>query len=336
MDARVKARRLVLVLGAVLTVLTAVLVPLAVTGTHATLRATAPGAPAAPPVRICGQPILDSPWNYDGAAGSYASGTVGLPTYGAPSTDFPSATAGLVVPAGNNTTAAHNRSYDKNNTVVYLEPGVHQIETDMYVGNHSDYVGGYNSANGKAVITGVDGATDGTGVGGEYLALETASSHSQVNNTWEYLTVENYAASENGAVMGNLNGGERADGDTYKYDTIGPNEYGYRGTNKPPGRGLSSGGGYGIDVGSYTTIEYDCLTRNAQGAINGLGGVDDVIVGNEISWNGLGEYPDSPGAGGSPYSCGCSGGGKFFSASTPTSWATTFTTITTRHLVRRQ
>ena len=67
-------------------------------------------------------------------------------------------------------------------------------------------------------------------------------------------------------------------------------------------------------LGSYVTIEYSCLTQNAEGAFNN-GGVGDVIANNEISWNGLGEYPDL-GAGGppgtSPNTCGCSGGGKLF------------------------
>src|SRR5689334_20880440 len=33
---------------------------------------------------ICGQSVLRSPYTYDGKAGSYSSGTAGLPTYGKP------------------------------------------------------------------------------------------------------------------------------------------------------------------------------------------------------------------------------------------------------------
>ena len=77
----------------------------------------------------------------------------------------------------------------------------------------------------------------------------------------------------------------------------------------PPKTGESNGGGYAIGAGGYTTIEYNCLTQNAQGAFNG-GGVNDIISHNEIMRNGLGEYPDTEGPGGSPYRCGCSGGGK--------------------------
>ena len=56
-------------------------------------------------------------------------------------------------------------------------------------------------------------------------------------------------------------------------------------------------------------MQYNCLDHNAQGAFNGSGYAVN-ISNNEISWNGLGEYPDNAGPGGSPYSCGCSGGGK--------------------------
>jgi len=270
------------------------------------------GAPDAP-TPICNQAILDSPWSYDGAAGTYTtSGSpAGLPTFGAQGTDFPSATKIIVVPAGNNTAAADTGTYQVTNAVVYFEPGMHNIEDGIYLGHNSDYVGGYTAAAGKAILNGVDGATNGTGHGGNAFGVELASSNSTADNTYEYLTIENYTSTESGSVMGNINGGGASDGDTYKYDTIGPNEYGRVGSNSPPATGESSGGGYGIDMGNYTTIEYSCLTRNAQGAFND-GGIDDILADNEISWNGLGIYPDSSGPGGSPHACGCSGGGKLF------------------------
>src|SRR5947207_1016634 len=46
--------------------------------------------------RVCGQPILRSPFSYNGPAGPYRSGTAGLPTYGTPGSDFPRDTAGVV------------------------------------------------------------------------------------------------------------------------------------------------------------------------------------------------------------------------------------------------
>jgi hypothetical protein len=281
---------------------------------HAVAAGPDAGAPAAGS-RVCGQPVLDSPWPYDGTPGRYTAlhHPAGLPTFGAAGTDFPAARAVLVVAAGDNTAAARSGSYNVNHTIVYFEPGLHRIRGIMYTGHGSAYVGGYSAAAGKAVLDGVDGATDGTGKGGAYLASSTPSSGSNVSDTWMYLTIENYTASQNGSVMGNVNGGNSDNGDVYEYDTIGPNEYGYRGNNVAPGTGKSSGGGYAIDAGSDTTIQYDCLTRNAQGAFNVSGAVNLTIAHNEISWNGLGEYPDtgsSPGA--SPYACGCSGGGKVF------------------------
>ena len=264
---------------------------------------------------VCGQAILDSPWDYRGAPGTFTDSRrpAGLPTFGRAGTDFPAARALVVVPAGDNTSAALSGRFNVNNAVVYFEPGVHRIRSVMYTGHDSAYVGGYDPADGKAILDGVDGATDGTGTGGSFLASSTPSSGNIVRDTWKYLTIENYTASQNNSIMGNVNGGASDVGDVYEHDTIGPNEYGYRGTSVAPATGQSSGGGYAIDAGSDTTIEHNCLTRNAQGAFNVSNAVQLSVAHNEISWNGLGEYPDtgaSPGA--SPFACGCSGGGKIF------------------------
>lgn len=263
---------------------------------------------------ICKTPVLQSPWDYDGTAGTFSANNEpqGLPTIGSAQSDFPAATEIVVVPAGDNTAAAVAGDYQVDNAVVYFEPGMHLIRDLMYTGNHTAYVGGYTAQLGGAIINGVDGATNGTGKGGSELTASSASSGTNVYDTWEYLQVENYAAGVNSSVMGNVNGGGSDIGDTYKYDTIGPNDFGYNGTNNSPRQGESSGGGYAIDAGSYTTIEYDCLTDNAQGAFNISNATDVLIAHNEISWNGIGEYPDISGSGGSPYSCGCSGGGKLF------------------------
>ncbi len=269
---------------------------------------------AAAAAAICGKPLLDSRWHYDGAAGTYTAGRepTGLPTFGSPSSDFPAATKIIVVPAGNNTSAASAGLYNVDNTVVYFEPGIHDIENGMYTGHESAYVGGYTSRAGEATLDGVDGATNGTGKGGTRPAYSTPSAGNNVYDTWEYLTIENFTSSRNSSVMGNVNGGGSDIGDVYKYDTIGPNEYGFQGDGSAPKTGESSGGGYAIDAGSNTTIEYDCLTHDAQGAFNVENAVNLDIKQDEISWNGLGEYPDSAGSGGSPYGCGCSGGGKVF------------------------
>ena len=296
-----------LILVSVPVLAAAFLVPLAVWTTAATHEPTWPN----PPVRVCGnRSILDSPYSYDGTARSFTtSGTPGLPTFGSAGSDFPSDTRIVVIPTGDNTSAADTGDYAADKTIFYFEPGNHTVQYGMYTGDNSVYIGGYTSSAGAAVINGVNGGAP-KGVGGSYLSLSPAGV-GNAHQTWEYLTIKNYAASRNNAVMGNESGAGFDSGNTYKYDSIGPNEYGYVGSNVAPSTGESSGGGYAIGMGGDTTIEYDCLVRNAQGAFNGSG-VNDIISHNEISWNGLGEYPDTGGAGGSPYSCGCSGGGKLF------------------------
>ena len=96
---------------------------------------------------VCGQPILDSHWRYDGPAGTYTARDApdGLPTFGSPGSDFPDMTRLVVVPAGNNTAAASAGVYIVNHTVVYFEPGVHRIENGMFTGHNSAYVGGYTA-----------------------------------------------------------------------------------------------------------------------------------------------------------------------------------------------
>ena len=218
----------------------------------------------------------------------------------------------MVVAAGDNTSAASNGAYARNNTVFYFEPGDHRVENGMATGHNSVYVGGYSKAAGEAAIDGVDGATNGTGVGGQQATFSSPSSGANVYDTYEYLTIKNFSSTTNNSVLGNTQNGNSDVGDTYKYDTIGPNDYGYTGSNSAPATGESSGGGYAINASSYTTIEDNCLTHDAQGAFNVTNAVDLTVKNNEISWNGLGEYPDTSGPGGSPFSCGCSGGGKIF------------------------
>lgn len=272
-------------------------------GAH--LGAVAPSAPVNPAPVICGSPILNSPWSYSGGATTFTSGQfAGLPTYGSPGTSFPNATAGMIVAAGDNTSAAQSGTYQVNNTIVYFEPGEHQVKAGMFTGHDSVYIGGYNAGSGEATIDGVDGGTNGTGVGGSNLSSSTPSSGNTVNDTWEYLTIKNYSSSKNNSVMGNINGGSTDDGDTYKYDTIGPNNYSFAGSGVPPAQGQGNQGGYGIDGNNNTTIQYTCMTRNSQGGFNTFNAINLNVSNNEISWNSIGEYPDDD--------CGCSAGGKAF------------------------
>src|SRR5215469_14843056 len=85
-------------------------------------------APEVPPVQLCSHNgILNSPYSYDGEAGTFTSKTAprGLPTFGIPGTDFPRDTMIVVVPAGNNTSAAGSDAYQADNAIFYFEPGMH-------------------------------------------------------------------------------------------------------------------------------------------------------------------------------------------------------------------
>ena len=274
--------------------------------------ATAPtngGAPTSP-TPVCGTAILQSPFNYTGTTGPYTSGTAGLPTYGTPSSDFPNATAGVVVgPSGFN---VNSGVYNNSQTVYYFEPGNYLTAGEtLFPGFDAVYIGGY--ANGAGAVLDAQGENNGIGA----IQPVDQNGNDSTDVTLEYLTVKDYASSKNSSVI-NTPGNN---GWVEEYDTIGPNEYAY-----PAASGQDNGGGYGIDLSSHNVIAYDCLINNAQGAINmpnGAGSesgqgatlnVDSVVTNNEISFNGLGEYPDD---GNNPQSCGCSGGGKF-------SWSTNF------------
>ena len=107
------SRRRIAVAAAAVTMAVAMVIlgVLAVPGSpHSRPRSHVAGIAAGAPTTgtpVCGQPALDSPWNYDGSPGMYTtSGTpAGLPTFGAAGTDFPPPHL-LVVAAGDNSSAA--------------------------------------------------------------------------------------------------------------------------------------------------------------------------------------------------------------------------------------
>ena len=230
---------------------------------HATARPVGPPTLLSQPSRICGHPILNSPFRYDGPAGNYSSGTAGLPTYGKPGTDFPHATAGVVLPAG-----AHSYlSYQLNpGTVYYLLPGVH--------------VGNFQADANDAFVGGFSGGTR-TVISGEYSGLPWAidsnySAGNQPGVTIEYLTIEKFQPPGNGAAV---NQDTNTDW-TLRYDTI---------TLNAPGAGVMAG--------ADNTLKDNCLTLNGQygfqssdvnswGVDSLTGGPYNVTVeGNEISYD---------------------------------------------------
>jgi hypothetical protein len=224
--------------------------------------------PAGPPSNdaavVCGQPSLDSPYDYDGATGSYTSGTPGLPTYGSPSSDFPDATAGDVLPPGTHSYLSFQLAPD---TVYYLEPATYIGQIQANSGDA--FVGGYLSGTG-AVLTGQYNTT------WHYSIDSNSSNGDQPGVTIEYLTIEQFEPVEDQAATNN-------DGNTdwtITHDTF---------TLNVPGAGLQATTG--------SVITSDCLTQNGQyginaGEVNGFG-VDPVtggpsgitISGDEISFN---------------------------------------------------
>ncbi len=226
-----------------------------------------PGSAAGTPV--CGQPILNSPFSYDGAAGSYSSGTAGLPTYGTPGSDFPNDTAGDVISAGTADFASYQLNPD---TVYYLLPGTH--------------IGSFQADTNDAFVGGLSNGTS-TILSGNYSSNEPwaiASNDTDGNQTGvtiEYLTIEKYTPGGNAAAINQ----DTNTGWTMRYNTV---------TLNVPGAG--------IFAGSENTITDNCLTLNGQygfqsaladswGADSLTGGPYDITVsGNEISYNDTCDY----------------------------------------------
>jgi parallel beta-helix repeat protein len=224
--------------------------------------ASAAAAPAAP-TAVCGHSVLDSPFGYDGTAGAYRSGAPGLPTYGTPDSDFPSATSGEVLATGTKSYAAYQLAPD---TVYFLLPGTH--------------VGAFQAVQGDAFVGGLAHGVAST-VTGDYSGLQTAfdSNYSSGNTpdvTIEYLRIEKFQPAGDGAA---INESSNTDW-TLRYDTI---------TLNVPGAG--------VIAGAENTLQDNCMTLNGQygfqssdtgtwGRDSLTGGPYDVTIdGNEISYN---------------------------------------------------
>lgn len=214
-------------------------------------------------IQVCGRQILNSPYHYHGAAGSYSSGAAGLPTYGAPGTDFPEDKAGVVLPAGIHSYPAYELRPD---TVYYLLPGEHigslMADTD------DAFVGGFS--HGVATVLSGD-------YSGSHWAIDSNSSdRDQPGVTIEYLTIEKYQPDGNaGAINQDSNTGW-----TVQYNTI---------TLNAPGAG--------VVLGADNVLRDNCLTLNGQYGFSAIKndswGADPITGGpynitvedNEISYN---------------------------------------------------
>lgn len=247
----------------------------ACTGETPTVRATSaaptgnaasvpPSAASAAGKKVCGQAILLSPYTYNGKAGSYRSGTSGLPTYGQPGTDFPSDTHGVVLPTGTQSYPSYELRPD---TVYYLLPGVH--------------VGNFQADTGDAFVGG-RAAGESSVLSGDYsssnnFAIDSNSSNGdQTGVTIEYLTVEKYLPNANAAAINQEANTEWS----LLYNTI---------TLNVPGAGVIAGAGnmlkdncmtlngqYGFQSTDTNAFGQDMLTDGPYGV---------TVEGNEISFN---------------------------------------------------
>jgi parallel beta-helix repeat protein len=229
---------------------------------------SAPQASPTSPGTVCGQSALRSPFTSDGPSGDYESGSAGLPTYGGPGTNFPNATAGVVLPAG-----AHNYfSYNLHpNTVYYLQPGLHfgfiQADTgDVFIGGY--YHGQTSILSGQYhhIHWGIDSnPTDGD----------------QANVIIEFLTVEKYQPNPNAAALNQ----DSNTGWLIKDNTI-----------------ISNVPGAGAILGSGDSLVDNCLTRNGQYGFQSVAtepwskdplttGPDNILIqGNEMSHNDICDF----------------------------------------------
>ena len=220
-----------------------------------------PATSASTGTKICGQPVLNSPYSYHGAAGSYASGKAGLPTYGRPGSDFPGDTAGDVLPAQ---TKSYQNWELRPDTVYYLEPGTH-------IGNfaadaHDSFVGGYSGGT-RTTLSG--------NYGGDAWAIDSnASQGNQPGVRVEYLTIEKYQPPVDQVAIdqdGNT-------GWTIAYDTV---------TLNVPGAGAFAA--------SNSVLKDNCMTLNGQYGFQSAASMinDSLTTGpynvrvedNEISYN---------------------------------------------------
>jgi hypothetical protein len=186
-----------------------------------------------------------------------------LPTYGKPGTDFPNATAGVVLPAGTHSYLSYQLNPD---TVYYLLPGVH--------------VGNFQADANDAFVGGLSGGTR-TVISGEYSGYPWAidsnySNGNQPGVTIEYLTIEKFQPQDNGAAVNQ----DTNTGWTLRYNTI---------TLNAPGAGVLAG--------ASNTLKDNCLTLNGQYGFQSSNvnswGLDSLTGGpynvtiedNEISYN---------------------------------------------------
>lgn len=234
--------------------------------------AAASGAVGAGPVdklRVCGQPVLHSPYRFDGYRGSrlasFRSGEHGLPTFGSADSDYPEVTAGYIVPPGDNRQISE-ATLEQARVLVYFEPGEHLNVTGIGPGNYSVFLGGYSPGPGEAAID------NGGQPGSTFLS---AASHVTI----EYLTIKNFngggqISTWGGSIVDQYGGYDW----TVDYNTVGPNGNVLGNPNT----------GYGIGVGSDSEYEYNCVIENGEGGFNN--GTATATIKDPAPWGGPADF----------------------------------------------
>lgn len=212
---------------------------------------------------VCGQSVLHSPYSYHGAAGSYRSGTHGLPTFDAPGATFPNAIHGVVLPTGVNNLSSYKL---QPSTVYYLLPGTHvgSIQADA----NDVFIGGY--------WKGQQSILSGNYSNGGQAIDSNATIGNQPNVVIEYLTIEKYQPNIDAATINQ----ETNTGWLIKNNTITLNVPGagilLGAGNKLIGNCLTQNGQYGFQSADTDGFGKDALTGGPYGV---------VVSQNEISYN---------------------------------------------------
>lgn len=164
-------------------------------------------------------------------------------------------------------------------TTYWLAPGIHTLGRGPFFNIVPD--------TGDTFIGAPDAVLDGQGI--NESAFDGKASHVTI----KYLTIEHFVPPQGQGAVNHDSGTHW----TIERTTIRDNG---------GGRGSNLGGG--LMMGSGDVYKQNCLTHNGEYGLNATANTsprDITFSDNEVSYNGVAEFPDVTG-------CGCSGGAKFW------------------------
>ncbi len=184
----------------------------------------------------------------------------------------------VTVPAGDDSNVIAQTWLTAPNTTYWFAPGVHTLGSTQYaqIQPHS----------GDTFVGAPGAVIDGQGLN------QSAFDGTATGVTIEYLTIQNFVPLNGQDVVNHDNGPNW----TVQYNTIHDN-----------GNVQGSMDGAAMGMGSGDVYEYNCLTNNGEYGLNAFG-TGTTFAYNEVSWNGIAEFPDVPASN----ACGCSGGIKYW------------------------